>query len=257
MYEHPDFKDNKRLSRREAWQWLIERAAWKPRGDRMSYGVADLARGQAAVTIRGLADAWGWSKGSVQHFLRWLKERDRIETAVISTKFSTKFGTKMSYRATIITICNYDKFQGIGRSGVLVQSLSQSLSEVAPQLPGIVNEMGTETYEPLESFIKQQGLAPQGLPSVDYGDKSGQRTERKTKPPHGKTWTNPKNKQDRRQFFDYRSVEWRAAAEYDRFIEGVETFPLRYLNGSGNWFKKRTEREWKEWGQAVLRLQSR
>ena len=89
--KHPLFnvQRKRRRSWREAWEWMIAEAAWRPRGQRMARGVADLQRGQIAVTARGLAAAWNWSIGNVQYFLKRLREEGMIETRAIHTKIHT------------------------------------------------------------------------------------------------------------------------------------------------------------------------
>ena len=58
-----------RYTEREAWIWLIEEAAFRPRTKRIGAYVAQLDRGQIATSLRFLATAWGWKKDRVRRFL--------------------------------------------------------------------------------------------------------------------------------------------------------------------------------------------
>jgi len=99
--DHPVFA-NQKFTEREAWIWLIENAAFKPRTFRIGKHVIPLGRGQLATTMRFLADAWQWSKSHVARFLDKLKTGTAGEPMI-----ETACGTEH----TIITICNYDQYQ--------------------------------------------------------------------------------------------------------------------------------------------------
>lgn len=81
------------FTRREAWAWLIEHAAWHDQGG--------LRRGQLSVTQRFLASAWKWPRMSVKRFLDELSGTEML-------KSEHKNGTGKS----LITVCNYEKYQG-------------------------------------------------------------------------------------------------------------------------------------------------
>src|SRR3546814_991515 len=95
-------------SRRDAWVWLIENAAWKPTVARIKGDKVELARGELCFAQRFLAEKWGWSKSRVDRFLKALAEEGMIETR-------SKIGATANHAAgqgqSIITICNYDKYQ--------------------------------------------------------------------------------------------------------------------------------------------------
>jgi hypothetical protein len=94
--DHPLFKgDSARLG---AWFWLVSRACWKPTPFNINGKMVTLDRGQVCVSIRTLADEWGWSKSSVDRFVTRLKTETMIETEAGQGRL-------------IITICNYSKYQ--------------------------------------------------------------------------------------------------------------------------------------------------
>lgn len=83
----------------DAWLWLIENAAWKaftrrgPKGDPIR-----LERGQIHVSDRQLAGVFLWDKKRVRRFL------DRLEGHEMVSQ-------NRDHSGTILTICNYDKYQ--------------------------------------------------------------------------------------------------------------------------------------------------
>ena len=95
---------NERLTKREAWLWLIEHAAWKDTVQSVGAHKVKVRRGQYATTTRFLAQAWRWSKGNVDRFLARL----RLET-MISNHSQT--GPAGGAACTVITLCNYDVYQ--------------------------------------------------------------------------------------------------------------------------------------------------
>jgi hypothetical protein len=95
------------FSRREAWQWLIAEAAWKPRKVNVGNGrgatVVSLERGQLAHSKAFMLQAWGWSsEKAVRTFL------DRLEA---DGRISRHAGKPSGQPSAIITICKYDDYQ--------------------------------------------------------------------------------------------------------------------------------------------------
>ncbi len=95
---------SKEFSDFEAWLWLLENAAWKSRSRFNAKGEQiHLNRGQMHVSVRSLCTAFGWSRKRVVSFL------GRIEAV-------NKVVTKRGQSGTILTICNYDRYQSCGDS---------------------------------------------------------------------------------------------------------------------------------------------
>lgn len=103
LWDNPDFRDGE-MTQREAFIWMIAHAVWKPQTVRLGSESISLDRGQLAYSLRFLAYKWGWSKSRVSRYLDVLKNRDTIET-ITGTGF------------TVITVCNYDKYQWVGEGG--------------------------------------------------------------------------------------------------------------------------------------------
>lgn len=93
LFDHELFRD--RFSRRDAWLWLITRARWR---DQSGGG---LKRGQVLAGRAFLAEQWGWTEKEVRGFIAALLKRNMIE-----------MGHVEGHKSLVLTICNYEKFQG-------------------------------------------------------------------------------------------------------------------------------------------------
>lgn len=102
IFDHPMFDAGHPLTEREAWLWMLCRAYWKPGKRRVGNVMVSLKRGQFTESMRYLADTWHWDKMRVSRYIKLLESETMIETAR-----ETESGTGQ----TVITICNYDKFQ--------------------------------------------------------------------------------------------------------------------------------------------------
>ena len=98
LFRHEFFRPS-RFSEREAFTWMIAEAAWKLRQRRVGQFFVDLDRGELAASLRHLADVWGWEVGAVRGYLA------RSEKAGM-------LSTRSDKGITIVTVCNYDVYQG-------------------------------------------------------------------------------------------------------------------------------------------------
>lgn len=96
-FDHPLFRREK-FCRGYAWDWLVSHACWKAQQVDVGGKLVTLQRGQLCYSIRFLAGAWNWDKAAVSRFLERLKTEAMIDT-------QTETGQ------TIISICNYDRYQ--------------------------------------------------------------------------------------------------------------------------------------------------
>lgn len=94
---NPVFKQEP-YTEREAWEWLIASAVYKPTPIQVGGKPYILNRGQLTYSLRFMAEAWKWQKSTVERYLCKLRDWAMITSEV---------GTFQS----IITICNYDKYQ--------------------------------------------------------------------------------------------------------------------------------------------------
>lgn len=110
--EHPLLKDGERF---RAWFWMVAKACWKPTQFDIHGRIVTLERGQFCCSVREMAEAWGWSKSAVDRFIQRLVDEDMV----ISTraKSGTGSGTSSGTSRSIITICNYAKYQDVPKEG--------------------------------------------------------------------------------------------------------------------------------------------
>ena len=103
IFDHELFSSAE-LSQREAWLWLIANVAWKETRHRVGNEVLAVPVGSMFATLRSLQTAWNWkSDKRVRSFLAMLESEQMIEL-------------KSDAGKTQISICNYSKYQDVGRS---------------------------------------------------------------------------------------------------------------------------------------------
>jgi len=87
------------MSDADAWFWLIEHAAWKAMRRRGGQGqLVNVGRGQIHVSDRSLATAFRWDKKRVRRYLERLEAYEMVSL-------------ERDQSGTILTICNYNKYQ--------------------------------------------------------------------------------------------------------------------------------------------------
>jgi hypothetical protein len=227
-----------------AFEWLIAQAAWKPCAQALGRRLVHVERGQLACTIRSLATAWRWPHGNVQYLLKLFQGDEKILCQSVHTRFHTRNESRNSYRATLITICNYEKYQGQLRAsagGLSSRHDRRDFIQDFAQLPLPIGQIAAQQTKPTESSIREEEASR--LPPAEDRRSA---TTLKPKPPHG-----VKNRTGTVQWFDYGTPDWKWAAELHEQETGAKVFPKVYRSGRGNWFKTRTPEDWKAWGQAV------
>lgn len=100
FWDDDSFKDEA-FTEREAWHWLISNAAFEDCKHRhpVKYQFVEILRGQYPTSARELSRQWKWSISRVLRFLNFLQKSGKIETA-------------SDTHLTIISILNYNKYQG-------------------------------------------------------------------------------------------------------------------------------------------------
>jgi uncharacterized phage protein (TIGR02220 family) len=88
-------------TRPEAWLDMLMLANFKATSFRKRGKRVEVKRGQLGRSIKGLADRWNWSQGKVDRYLVELAEGDEPQIEY-----------QKSNLTTIITIINYEKYQG-------------------------------------------------------------------------------------------------------------------------------------------------
>ncbi|WP_424967317.1 MarR family transcriptional regulator [Dinoroseobacter sp. S375] len=100
IHEHPLFK--KRPDRLFVWSWMLATAAWKPYRMDAGGSVITVERGQLCVTQRQIEEATGVGRQAIRRLLDDLEAETAIERKPATEKTKGK---------TLITICNYGKYQ--------------------------------------------------------------------------------------------------------------------------------------------------
>ena len=91
-------------NRRSAWAWLIENAAYQGHVVVVAGKEVHVGRGQLYVSMRALARDWGWAEPKVRRFLE-------------ATHLCQMTECVSDAHGTLITICNYSKYQDAARVG--------------------------------------------------------------------------------------------------------------------------------------------
>ena len=216
IFEHPLFLG--REDRLVAWQWLIAEAAWKPEIRRGSFGFVQVQRGQLAASVRSLAKDWRWSKSKADRFLRCLVRHGMICIGKPGTPDTP--GTALIHEVSIITICNYEKFQNPSTT------LRKQPGHYPAYQPGQQTRNGSafaglSASEQENKRTKDKGLA----------EESREKRRGKTKPRHG-----ARGRGDT-IWCDCGTSDWAAyAADYEA-VKGVAPLPKDRIGGKGRWFK--------------------
>lgn len=96
------------FSRADAWVWLIEHACWRSTSHNIKGKSVLLERGQLCASRDRLASTWRWSPSAVERFLARLQAEQMI-------------GRETGQGKSVITICNYAKYQDFGvRAGQVI-----------------------------------------------------------------------------------------------------------------------------------------
>ena len=215
IFDHPLLATPKPFTAREALLWLISVAAWRPQAKRNKFGAVHIERSQICTTRRELAKEWNWSKSKVDRFLHKLAGDATIalSDALNGPKNGPEIGPITGYPKTLITLCNYDKFQALPRSH-LNQKSGQKSGQNGPPLPGFADP---EPLQPSNPITKVRKRRSDSCPAD--GASNGRVIFARL---GGELWTMYAN--------DYRNSL------------GAEPLPQSYPDGnSGRWFKRSGE----------------
>lgn len=106
IWESPLFEDN--ALRVGVWQWMVQKAVWKPTPFKVGGKVIQLERGQFCASQAYMCEKTGMTRKQLRSFLTELEG----ENAVVTEKAIS--GAK---GRTVITICNYNKYQAASEGG--------------------------------------------------------------------------------------------------------------------------------------------
>lgn len=94
-WQHPAFRN---LREAGMWAWMCDSAVWKDTKLRFNGELVELKRGQFATSIRFISNGFEIGERATRTFLDVLVSEGMIDK-------------QTTHKATIITICNYEKYQ--------------------------------------------------------------------------------------------------------------------------------------------------
>jgi len=104
IFEHPFWCEDRVFSRFEAWLDIVQSARFEDTNQLIGNRFIEVKRGQVLVSLRFLSGRWQWSTKKVNSFLDLL-----IQDKMIIKETPKETGQ------TVITICNYDKYNFISQ----------------------------------------------------------------------------------------------------------------------------------------------
>ena len=142
VFDHAVFA-REPFTEREAWLWLISKAAWKDTKHRIGQAVVAVPVGSMFMTLREMQSVWRWkSDKRVRAFLSMLETEAMIETKTDAGK-------------TQINICNYSRYQDGGRtedaSGTHAGRRSDALKTPIHQITNISGSNEPSCPEPAKA----------------------------------------------------------------------------------------------------------
>lgn len=146
LLDHPAFRNE---SEALAFGGMIMKAAWRATTVRYKGHRIDLKRGQLAISQRDMARALDRDKAWVERLIHRLKSEAMIET-------------RREAGVSVITICNYDKYQQIPPKR---EAPPEALDEAANEA-GVRQRRGTEQEEE-EVKNSSEANASGGAPPAD------------------------------------------------------------------------------------------
>lgn len=171
---HELFAPVGKWSKFEAWNWMIEAAAYKPTVIDIGGKPYTVPRGALCFSQRFLATKFKWSKKALTTFLETLESHRAIELGVVET------GTGTRSKRTQITLCNYDKYQA---SGTKTEPKGGQKGTKEEQVNNIPVGGADKSAPDLASQIFGQGLAY--LKSCGVKDKNARSLLGKWRKQHG------------------------------------------------------------------------
>lgn len=99
LFDHPFWCEKRVYSKFEAWFDVLQSARFENAKQLIGGKLVRIKRGQFPISLRFLAERWGWSPKKVNTFLSLL----------ISDGMITKETLKETGQ-TVVTICNYDRY---------------------------------------------------------------------------------------------------------------------------------------------------
>nr|DAT15456.1 MAG TPA: replisome organizer [Caudoviricetes sp.] len=144
IFEHPFWCEDRVFSRFEAWLDIVQSARFEDTKQLIGNRFIEVKRGQMLVSLRFLAGRWQWSTKKVNSFLDLL-----IQDKMIIKETPKETGQ------TVITICNYDKYNFISQELETEKKQQGNTKETARKQQG--NKINKDNKE---NKLKEDNIPP-------------------------------------------------------------------------------------------------
>lgn len=209
IQDHWLFKEKRKFSKLEAWIDLLMLANHKDSKVVIGNEVIEVKRGQRITSIRQLCQRWGWSNTKVKQYLNLLETE-----GMAITESDTK--------KTLITIVNYDFYQGTGDAKTTE------------------NRHENDTKQTQKHTNKNDKNDKYNIPIVEIVDYLNQKAGKNFKPSTKKTqalikarWNEGFRLEDFQKVIDVKVSQWKGDAKMDRYLRPETLFSPKfesYLN---------------------------
>lgn len=144
LFEHPFWCEERVFSRFEAWLDIVQSARFEDTKQLIGNRFIEVKRGQMLVSLRFLSGRWQWSTKKVNSFLDLL-----IQDKMIIKETPKETGQ------TVITICNYDKYNFISQELETEKKQQGNTKETARKQQG--NKINKDNKE---NKLKEDNIPP-------------------------------------------------------------------------------------------------
>lgn len=150
---------DEKYSKGQAWVDLLLSANHKDRKILFDGEIVIISRGQFLTSLSKLAETWKWSRSSVHRFLELL-ERDKMINKVRNTN------------GTLITIVNYDNFQGCDNASETRTEHERNTNETRMKHGRNADETRTDTNNNVKNDNNEKNVKNNIPPIIPQGKKS-------------------------------------------------------------------------------------
>ena len=139
----------------QRWVDMIMMANWEDKEVQIAHHQLTVQRGQFVTALHSLAVRWNISRQAVSKFMVKLSDDKMVDTLVYG-------------KVTIVTICNYDRYQlknGIAVDGLVDNMVNSSVEELVAQTNNIIREKekGKKTSDEVFSQVSLKPGPPSGM----------------------------------------------------------------------------------------------
>lgn len=178
LFEHQFWQEKRLYSRFEAWLDLIQLVSWKNDNKEIINGIlVKWGRGQFPVSYSFLGERWRWGEYKVRLFFKMLKDEGQI-------------ATNSTNRITIITLCNYDKYnnpqQTDNRQNVQISQenseyLSKNNNQTTDKETGVIDSNKGNNQDGQQADNNQNNGSATGRQQSDNNQTTGNKEDKEDK----------------------------------------------------------------------------